>query len=104
MKFVPIHKSKRNSACTQWIWKLSPVRENTHEQGQFLMLTERHCQATVFGYEWVNDGQLGKRMESHKNLQACSYEDITPGGLPSPSQINLVVFLDTCQTRTILKA
>jgi len=96
------------------------VRENTPEQGQFLLetgqlplrdvwserfpvLTERHCQATVFGYEWVNDGQLGKRMESHKNLQACSYEDITPGGLPSPSQINLVVFLDTRQTRTILE-
>ena len=68
------------------------VRENTPENSQFLLvtgqlplrdawsewfpvLTERHSQATVFGYEWVNDGQFGNRVEAYKNLQACAYEE-----------------------------
>jgi hypothetical protein len=70
------------------------VRENTPQDSEFLLvtgqlplrdawsewfpvLTERHSQATVFGYEWVNDGQFGKRVEAYKNLQACAYEDTT---------------------------
>jgi hypothetical protein len=70
------------------------VRENTPQESDFLLvtgqlplrdawsewfpvLTERHSQATVFGYEWVNDGQFGNRVEAYKNLQACAYEDTT---------------------------
>jgi hypothetical protein len=69
------------------------VKANTPEEGQFLLvtgqlplrdawsewfpvLTERHSQATVFGYEWVNDGQFEKRVEAYKTLQACSRENI----------------------------
>jgi hypothetical protein len=69
------------------------VKENTPEGSEFLLvtgqlplrdawsewfpvLTERHSQATVFGYEWVNDGKFGSRVEAYKNLQACSHEDI----------------------------
>lgn len=70
------------------------VKENTPENSEFLLvtgqlplrdawsewfpvLTERHSQATVFGYEWVNDGQFGERVEAYKNLQACAHEDTT---------------------------
>jgi hypothetical protein len=69
------------------------VKENTPEDSQFLLvtgqlplrdawsewfpvLTERHSQATVFGYEWVNDGKFGNRVEAYKDLQACSHEDL----------------------------
>jgi hypothetical protein len=67
------------------------VKKNTPEDSEFLLvtgqlplrdawsewfpiLTERHSQATVFGYEWVNDGKFGERVEAYKNLQACAYE------------------------------
>lgn len=70
------------------------VKRNTPENSEFLLvtgqlplrdawsewfpvLTERHSQATVFGYEWVNDGQFGERVEAYKNLQACAHEDTT---------------------------
>jgi hypothetical protein len=69
------------------------VKANTPEDSQFLLitgqlplrdawsewfpvLTGRHSQATVFGYEWINDGKFGNRVEAYKNLQACSHEDI----------------------------
>jgi hypothetical protein len=69
------------------------VKENTPGDSQFLLitgqlplrdawsewfpvLTGRHSQATVFGYEWINDGKFGNRVEAYKNLQACSHEDI----------------------------
>ena len=68
------------------------VKANTPEDSQFLLVTgqlplrdawsewfpvlaERHSQATVFGYEWVNDGKFGQRVEAYKSLQACAYED-----------------------------
>jgi hypothetical protein len=50
-----------------------PLRDAWSEW--FPVLTERHSQATVFGYEWVNDGQFGARVEAYKNLQACAYKD-----------------------------
>ena len=70
------------------------VRANTPQDSEFLLVTdqlplrdalsewfpvlaERHSQATVFGYEWVNDGQFGNRVEAYTNLQACAYEDTT---------------------------
>ena len=73
-----------------FIW----VSENTPKEAEFLLvtgqlplrdawsewfpvLTGRHSQGTIFGYEWVNDGQFGKRVESYEALQACSYEDAT---------------------------
>ena len=68
------------------------VRENTPVDSQFLLitvqhpfrdawsewfpvLTERRSQATVFGYEWVYDGQFKNRVEAYNTLQACSYQD-----------------------------
>ncbi len=70
------------------------IRENTPIDGQFLLitdqlpfrdawsewfpvLTERHSQANLFGYEWVNDGQFGKRVEGYQNLQTCIHLDTT---------------------------
>lgn len=68
------------------------VRENTPADSRFVMvtgqlplrdawsewfpvLTGRQSQATVFGYEWVNDGQFGARVGAYQNLQACAYQD-----------------------------
>jgi hypothetical protein len=51
-----------------------PLRDAWSEW--FPVLAERHSQATVFGYEWVNDGQFQKRVEAYKDLQACSRENI----------------------------
>lgn len=68
------------------------VRENTPEDSEFLMvtgqlplrdawsewlpvLTNRRSQATVFGYEWVNDGQFRERVDAYKSLQACAKKD-----------------------------
>ncbi len=73
---------------------LNWVRENTPEDSEFLLvtgqlplrdawsewfpvLTERHSQATVFGYEWINDGNFGVRVDAYKDLQACAYKDVT---------------------------
>ncbi|MGB7874648.1 MAG: glycosyltransferase family 39 protein [Anaerolineales bacterium] len=70
------------------------VKENTPQDSEFLLvtgqlplrdawsewfpvLTDRHSQGTIFGYEWVNDGQFGSRVESYENLQACSRESAT---------------------------
>jgi hypothetical protein len=67
------------------------VHENTPVDSQFLLVTDQHpfrdawsewfpvlaerrSQATVFGYEWVNDGQFRKRVEAYNDLQACSYQ------------------------------
>lgn len=69
------------------------VKENTPEDSNFLLvtgqhplrdawsewfpvLTGQHSQATLFGYEWINDGKFGSRVEAYKKLQACAYEDI----------------------------
>jgi len=70
------------------------VRENTPEDGEFLLitdqlplrdawsewfpvLTDRHSQATVFGYEWVNDDRFGNRVDAYETLQTCSRENTT---------------------------
>ena len=68
------------------------VRENTPADSQFLLitnqhpfrdawsewfpvLTERRSQATVFGYEWVNDGNFKTRVDAYNSLQACAFQD-----------------------------
>jgi hypothetical protein len=68
------------------------AKANTPEDSRFLLVTgqlplrdawsewfpalaERRSLATVFGYEWVNDGKFGQRVEAYKRLQACAYED-----------------------------
>jgi hypothetical protein len=68
------------------------VKANTPEGSQFLLVTgqlplrdawsewfpvlaERHSQATVFGYEWVNDESFGGRLEAYRSLQACAYKN-----------------------------
>jgi len=70
------------------------VRENTAEGSQFALVTdqlplrdawsewfpvlaERKSLASVFGYEWVNDGKFDSRIEAYKNLQACIDQNIT---------------------------
>ncbi len=67
------------------------VKTNTPEDSEFLLmtdqlplrdawsewfpvLTKRHSQATVFGYEWINDGNFSNRVEAYKNLQACAHK------------------------------
>ena len=71
---------------------LAWVKENTPTDSEFLLVTgqlplrdawsewfpvftDRHSQSTVFGYEWVNDDQFGKRVESYKSLQACYFKN-----------------------------
>ena len=64
------------------------VRENTPSNAAFLVitgeqplldptsdwfpaLTRRKSLATVFGYEWINDGQFAHRVEHYELLQEC---------------------------------
>lgn len=37
----------------------------------FPALTGRKSLATVFGYEWINDGQFAQRVEHYESLQEC---------------------------------
>jgi len=51
-----------------------PLNDATSEW--FPALTERTSLATVFGYEWVNDGNFGARVKNYQALQACATQDI----------------------------
>jgi hypothetical protein len=70
------------------------VRDNTPPDSQFLLVTQqqpmldawsewfpaltgRVSQATIFGFEWINDGKFGERISAYKNLQACARKDAT---------------------------
>ncbi len=70
------------------------VRENTATGSQFALVTGqlplrdawsewfpvlagRPSQASVFGYEWVNDGLFDVRVEAYKKLQACKDQDVS---------------------------
>jgi hypothetical protein len=52
----------------------------------FPSLAERRSVATVYGYEWVNDGRFGERLDRARALQTCAGQD--------------VMCLDTWQTET----
>ena len=52
-----------------------PLRDAWSEW--FPVLTERYSQATLFGYEWVNDGKFAERVEAYKSMQSCVYQDST---------------------------
>lgn len=39
-------------------------------------LTGRTSLATVFGYEWLNDGKFGARVEIYQELQKCTAQDV----------------------------
>lgn len=73
-------------SAMQWI------RDNTPPGSRFLVLTnasalldptsdwfpalsERASLTTVFGYEWLADGQFGSRTASYRQLQDCLYQD-----------------------------
>jgi hypothetical protein len=43
----------------------------------FPALTDRTSQATVFGYEWVNDNRFEERIQKYKALQNCINQDET---------------------------
>ncbi|HEY6073970.1 MAG TPA: glycosyltransferase family 39 protein [Anaerolineales bacterium] len=53
----------------------NPLRDASSEW--FPALTERKSLATVFGYEWVQDGRFGQRIQEYKDLQACRSGDET---------------------------
>lgn len=70
------------------------AKENTPPNSQFVLvtqglplndassewfpaLTERTSIATIFGYEWVNDGHFSARVETYRTLQACAAQDVT---------------------------
>ena len=42
----------------------------------FPALTGRTSLATVFGYEWLNDGKFGARVEIYQELQKCTAQDV----------------------------
>jgi len=69
------------------------IKENTPPDSQFVLvtqglplndassewfpaLTERTSIATVFGSEWVNDGNFSARVETYQRLQACAAQDV----------------------------
>lgn len=41
----------------------------------FPALTGRQSVATVFGYEWINNGDFAKRIAQYQALQACAQQD-----------------------------
>ncbi|MBK8421848.1 hypothetical protein [Candidatus Villigracilis saccharophilus] len=51
-----------------------PLNDSSSEW--FLALTERTSLATVFGYEWINDGKFGARVDSYQKLQRCALQDV----------------------------
>ncbi|MBK8419299.1 hypothetical protein [Candidatus Villigracilis saccharophilus] len=51
-----------------------PLNDSSSEW--FPALTERTSLATVFGYEWLNDGNFGARVETYQDLQQCAAEDV----------------------------
>jgi hypothetical protein len=70
------------------------VQENTPEDSRFLLVTgqlplrdawsewfpvlaERGSLGTIFGYEWVYDGQFGDRAVAYEQLQECAQKDST---------------------------
>ena len=52
-----------------------PLNDATSEW--FPSLTKRANVAAVFGYEWVNDGNFGERLDSYQKLQECATQGIT---------------------------
>ncbi|MCQ3936908.1 MAG: hypothetical protein DPW18_07655 [Chloroflexi bacterium] len=51
-----------------------PFNDSTSEW--FPILAERRSTATVFGYEWVNDGNFTARVQSYEELQKCANEGL----------------------------
>jgi hypothetical protein len=51
-----------------------PLNDSTSEW--FPVMAERHSLATIFGYEWVNDGLFGSRVEQYQKLQTCMMQDM----------------------------
>ena len=50
-----------------------PLNDSTSEW--FPVMAERPNLATIFGYEWVNDGLFAVRVEQYQGLQACMMQD-----------------------------
>ncbi len=50
-----------------------PLRDSTSEW--FPALNRQISVATVFGYEWLNDGNFARRVENYKSLQACRSQE-----------------------------
>jgi hypothetical protein len=42
----------------------------------FPALAERRSVATVYGYEWINDGSFGARLERARALQKCAVQGV----------------------------
>lgn len=51
-----------------------PLNDSTSEW--FPVLAERRSAATIFGYEWVNDGEFSRRITDYKNLQICATQGL----------------------------
>jgi hypothetical protein len=41
----------------------------------FPAITLRRSQATIFGYEWINDGRFAERKQEYTALQDCAFQD-----------------------------
>jgi hypothetical protein len=71
---------------------LAWVQKNTPEDAKFILVTGQHplrdawsewfpvltgrkSQATLFGFEWVNDGKFGDRIDDYNSLQACTMQN-----------------------------
>jgi hypothetical protein len=51
------------------------LRDPTSEW--FPSITLRKSQATIFGYEWVNDGRFAQRKQQYTLLQDCAFQSVT---------------------------
>jgi len=61
---------------SQFVLLTQGLSLNDSSSEWFPALTERTSIATVFGYEWVNDGNFSVRLENYQKLQECAAQDI----------------------------
>ena len=63
-----------SSAQFALVTEQQPLRDPYSEW--FPAITGRKSVATVFGYEWINDGQFEKHTEDYRDLQACANQNM----------------------------
>jgi hypothetical protein len=99
------------------------VRENTAQDGRFVILsgenalrdptsewfpsiTLRQSQATIFGYEWFNDGNFAQRKQRYTLLQECAFQDvecIEQWRLNTPAPAFNYVYIRKMRVNTIMQ-
>ena len=71
--FEWVHDSTPGDSRFLVITQNHPLLDSTSEW--FPALTDRTSVATVYGFEWVNDGLFGERVDRARELQSCASQD-----------------------------